>query len=58
MVPSASLDVDPLTEVCRNVSLCVKAAVGAWLGGGAFTVTGLDTLPVSPSLSVTVRVTV
>ena len=34
MVPSGSVEVDPLTDIARYVSVCVKAAVGAWLAGG------------------------
>ena len=33
MVPSGSLDPDPLTEVVRVVSVWVNAAFGSWFGG-------------------------
>ena len=57
-VPSASVELEPLTETARLVSVWVKAAVGAWFGGGAVTVTSAVSVSVAPSSSVTVRVTV
>jgi hypothetical protein len=56
-VPSASLEADPSKATARFVAVELKSASGAWLGGGAVTVTACVTELVSPVLSVTVRVT-
>ena len=32
MVPSGSVEVEPLTDTLRSASVWVNAAVGAWLG--------------------------
>ena len=57
MVPSASVEVEPLTDTLRSASVWVNAAVGGWFGGGVVTVTWLVVVPVAPSLSVTVSLT-
>ena len=58
MVPSVSVEVEPLTDTTRSLTVRVNAAVGAWLTGGAVTVNVAVSVSVAPSSSVTVRVTV
>ena len=58
MVPSASVEPDPFTDVVRFDSVWVNAAVGGWLAGGAVTATVAVSVSVPPTLSVTVSVTV
>ncbi len=57
-MPSASAEPEPSKPATRNVADDVNAAVGAWFGGSAATVTSWLTVPVAPSSSVTVNVTV
>ena len=63
MVPSGSVDPDPLKFTANGASpeagLAVKLALGGWLGTGAV-VTWISLVEVSvpPSSSVTVRVAV
>ena len=58
MEPSGSVDVDASTDRVRSLAEAVNDAVGATFAGGAETVTWPVTVPMAPSSSVTVRVTV
>ena len=57
-VPSASVDADPFTATANGDVVAVNDAVGAWFCGTSGTTTCCDVVPMAPSSSVTVSVTV